>query len=573
MAPGSNGHASRERLCSLRVLGLVAAMMGSWMYPARAQAPEPGQASGPGDAPPAGAAPAPGPAPAPPAPPAPAAGQAPPALPRVPGLRAIPGLVEALRATPAWLFQPSISLQATLTDNARSNDDNRRSDLILQVAPRITVHGNTPRLKLFADYSHRELLYLNDSRSDRSTDSLRGHGTLEAVEGFFFVDAQASVSQRQESAFGLIAADNEADEENTSQVRSFRLSPYIRSRPGARTDYEARYAVTSTDSDSDRLRNRTSELVSGRVSQQLTPFFGLGAQASQYSVSRSDRDDAEIDRYVGTIFFLPRRDLRLSAYAGKERTNLQPDETSTIHGFGVAWRPTPRTDIAAQRDRRFFGTGYRGHIAHRHRRSAIRVAASRDVSTLEDLVLRPTGTTIEDIFADALSGLFPDPVQREQVARALLEQAGVDPDSPLFAAFLTDRLFLEKRVEASVALLGTRNTVSFGVSRAKREPLEDVPTLLDDFGLTRSLRTDVMTASWSRRMTGRSSITGTASRIRNVSLEDDGLHSRRLRFAVTGATRVGTKSTASLQLRHVRFDSSGRDYRENAIIAAFNYYF
>src|SRR5581483_9033998 len=136
---------------------------------------------------------------------------------------------------------------------------------ITQVTPGISITGRGKRLSANLNYTGDLISYARDRENDRLANTLSAFGTLEAIERFFFIDAQANVGQNYISPFAARPSDNTTITNNRVETRTSSLSPYVRSQlPGGYT-YELRNRNTWTRTDADFLSKIDTQQWSGNL--------------------------------------------------------------------------------------------------------------------------------------------------------------------------------------------------------------------------------------------------------------------------------------------------------------------
>lgn len=480
-----------------------------------------------------------------------------------------------------WVVTPNLTIRGTYSDNIGLAPKGReRSDFVAELVPGVRITTNHPRLKLNADYQHQEFYYLDDSSRGRSVDLLRADATWEAIEQLFFVDAQANVSEQAISLFGAQAPSGANVTDNRTELRSFRVSPYIRGAIGNRTNYELRYVLTDTSSDAAAISRARTEEQRASINTAVTSTVGLGfsydhSNSMLRGNSREPERDRTIERYLVTLSYAPEEHFRVFGSLGQEKSNFFGDgKFRRTEGYGFSWSPTPRTSLNAQRDRRFFGVGHSFEIAHRMPSSAISVAWVRDVSSLADLVLEPVGGNLRTVLSDALTRRFPEPAQRNLAVQSLLNVLGLTGNELLLLPTLSDRIFTSRSLTATYAVSGGVNTLTLIVARSDRRAISTGESVLDDFAGDRDVRTQTFGINWSHTLSSVTTLTAAVTQLRSTGLGEAAESSRTTSATVGSYHRLSPRTSASLDLRHVLFRGSVRDdYRENAIVASLFYAF
>jgi uncharacterized protein (PEP-CTERM system associated) len=378
---------------------------------------------------------------------------------------------EAQAQARAWTIVPSIGLRGTYTDNVSLAAAPQRGEFVTQVSPAINILGRSSRFTGSLNYAANALFYARDSGQNRLANVLNAFGTLEAVENFFFVDAQGSISQNYISPFGARPPDIFTTTDNRAETRTFGLSPYLRGQFAGGYSYELRNRNTWTNSDTGALADVHTRQWTASLASPI-PLFGWGIDASDSRISyEADNRPEQEERLVrARLFFQPDPALRLSVSAGREQNNyaLQQERSYDIYGFGALWRPTPRTTAELNWERRFFGTSRLASLTHRTRLTAWSASYSRNVSTFQQELLRlPPGDTAALLDAIFLARI-PDPTERRAAVEEFLRTSGMPAFLTNSLAFYTQQVFLQERLQGSAGIIGVRNSVTFTAFRSRR---------------------------------------------------------------------------------------------------------
>jgi len=364
-----------------------------------------------------------------------------------------------------WAVKPSITVRETYTDNAFPDSTEARSDFITHVTPDIRIEGRTPRLTANFHYAPTGLFFARNSDANDVVNDLSGYANLEAVERFFFVEGSGYIAQTYVSPFAPRPADIANTTQNRIETRTATVSPYVR-HEGRDLTYELRNRNTWTNSNQPSLGNFRTQQWTGRVAGPVRRF-GWALEFDDTAVTHQDalvnRPEDKARLYRGRLYWQPDPALRLSASAGSEENNyvLQETQRTTIYGAALAWRPSTRTTADLEYENRFFGPYRLARFTHRTRLTAWNLSYTRNFSTYQQEVLRlaPGDTTalLDPIFA----ARFPDPDQRRAAVEQFQRASGTPEFLASSIAFYTQTVFLNEVVDASFAIVGVRNSITF----------------------------------------------------------------------------------------------------------------
>lgn len=485
-----------------------------------------------------------------------------------------------------WKITPSLNLQETYTDNVRlATSGNEKSDFITQINPGISVSGTGSHLKLNGSYTMQNIFYASDSGSNSINHQLSANGNVELLDDLFFVDGRASISQQNISAFGPQTIDNTNITGNRTDVKTYSISPYIHLHFKNFASLESRYthdAVSTgsgglSDSQSDRiLLSLNSGTDFGRLGWGLNYSKQRIGFDSQSSTTQSSTD---LETYSGNLSYRVTPQFSLTATGGEEKNNylsLTGKSGGTFWTGGFEWKPSQRTSISASAGQRFFGNTYALKVDHRSRRTLWSVDYSEDITTTRDQFLIPASIdTAEFLVNSHLFDFLPE-AQRLAAAEAFIKFNGLPSALAENINFFTNRFFLQKRLQASVSVTGTRNTIILSFVDTSREAQTSQAAdsqLLGPSSLSLNDNTNSVgvNALWNLRISPQTNANLSAGFTRTTSdatnRQDD---FKTLRISLT--KQFQPKLNGMIELRHNENDSNQANsgYSENAITASVN---
>lgn len=476
-------------------------------------------------------------------------------------------------AARGWSIRPRISSTMTATDNGQVGGGTKgESDLITELAPGIRIEARTARLRAYVDYSLRGQHYLNDSHS-RTQNALNAFGTFEAVDDWLFIDVSGIIAQQSISAFGTQSNDSLRNS-NSTETATYRLSPYIRGKLGSAVDYQLRYNASTTRADASNASDVDLGQWVGRLGGS-TPFQNLkwsidaNRQTTEYSNGR--KTDADLLRAMTSYAITPQ--FRVSLSGGWERNNYASldQESRSTHGYGFDWNPTPRTQISAFKESRFFGDGHRFSFSHRFPMSSIRYTDSKDVSVLPNQFATAGMGSIYDLYFEQFSTQIQDPVLRAAFVNALLASSGINPNQQVVSSFLSSRATLQRQQQLAYVLYGARNSLTLQLNRSESSSLL-AAGVIDDFSQSSSVRQRGLSLNFSHRLSPLSNLNATVSRQQSTGQgSGSSLKTTTSIYMLSASTKLGAKTTGSLSLRHTDFDNNTDPYTENALVGTITY--
>lgn len=473
-----------------------------------------------------------------------------------------------------WIVEPAITVRETWTDNVDLRpSDTAQSDFVTEISPSIRVVGRGARVNAQFEYSPIGLLYARDSDRNDIQNMLNAFGSVEAIENFFFVEARGQISQQTVSAFGSQSASQISDTANRTETRQFSVSPYIKGEIGSVANYGLRLDASRISTDANLGVDRTTKSWTAKLESAST--LAGWAWAADFLDTRSDYSEGADTRYQmarGTISYYFDSRLRVFVRAGREKNNFAADDGSDItHGVGFRWAPTERTEIAGETDDRFFGRSYLYSFKHRMRRSSWNASLSKDITTLAEQLSRNAGGTSYQRLFDLLASQIPDPIERAEEVRRQLRESGIAADFPNQGGFLSGRIFAEKRAQASLALLGIRNTVTFSGFRSESTPISGPIGIVDDFATASEVTQTGFGVNWGHKLTALSSLSTGLNWIRSTGASFESIETQQKGATIAFTTQLSPHATGAISVRHIRFDGQGNtanSYRENAVLGS-----
>jgi uncharacterized protein (PEP-CTERM system associated) len=455
------------------------------------------------------------------------------------------------------------------------------SDFVSQINPGIFLNGIAPRFKLTADYTMNNLIYAENSNLTRIRHQLNAMGPAELMEDFFFVDGTAIIAQQNISLLGPQALNNVNVTGNRANVRTFNVSPYIRHRFKNFASAELRYAHNIVSSNANQLRSSEADSFLARVNSG-TDFgklhWGLNYSHNMIHFDRSDRT-VELERSLANLRYMFTPRFGLTGMGGYERNSflsIRGSPSSPTWMVGFVWTPSERTNIVANGGKRFFGDTYFAEESHRTRLTTWNFSYIQEITTFNQQSLLSGAGGITNSLNQLIGAQFPNiPPETIQQNTGLLLGPNFSGSFLGPTNFFTNRLFLQKRLQASVALNGVRNTLvltGFDMTRQAYSP-DDVDADLIGAANAALLNDTVQTggnALWSYRVSEFTSANLSFAYSRfsflNTDRKDD------LRLISASLTRrfpqILPSLSGTIQYRRNERDSNqGNGYRENAAIA------
>jgi hypothetical protein len=499
----------------------------------------------------------------------------------------------------------------TYTDNVRLGTGGAftggggKEDFVTQINPGMVITGQGSRFNLNVDYTMNNLIYAENSNLTRMRHQLNAMGTGELIKDLFFVDARAMITQQNTSLLGPQAFDNVNVTGNRADVRTLSASPYLRHRFGDIATGEIRYTHNEVTSSIARVNSSanvyTATVNSGDAFRILQ--WGLNYSNQMIEFTQSGRE-VELERSTANLRYMVTSQFALTGTGGYERNSflsVRGKNSSPMWTVGFMWQPNDRTSVALSGGQRFFGDTYSALVNHRTRLTVWNASYDENITTFnQQAAASGAGGFGAGGFGGGGfggggfggggfgggglggGGLGGGGLGGGGLGGGGLGGGGLgggftgsffDPTN-----FFTNRLFLQKRFQASITLNGLRNTVvirGFNMTRQAFSPESadfDLPGLAE-LGLLNHTRQTGANALWSYRFSqltrGNFNFGYTRFSFLGTGREDDLLMTS---VSVVRQLQDRPNVFAELRARHNQRDSNqpGGDYRENAVIASLN---
>jgi len=413
-------------------------------------------------------------------------------------------------ASPAWAqkveMEPWVTARVTASDNAGLGFATSGRDLITDITGGLRVRTEGARTSLVGSVALRSFIYANNTQGNDIIPEVDLTGRWSAVERFFFIEAAARTTQAYIDPFAPGLTDTSTD--NNATITQYRLSPFIESQPGPNLHFRAR---------SDNAKTKDYGQESAAFGAIDSSYFGL----HRISLERdpvplgwrleAERSETQYQgEFVPLITDIARAlvnvavvdTFRVGLRVGVERDNFLTDPGwHSIYGGQLSWRPSERTVLDFDAEKRFFGNGVHLTFTHRMPWLTWDLRASRDLDTSASALfeLGPSNN-VAALLDSLLTTRIPDPAQRASQVQDIISRQGLPASTTKVIPILAPRLSVVENVSLGATYLGSRNTLALTMGATRtRDAVEEGP-LATDSSLTNNLQ-KVVTLAYTLRMT------------------------------------------------------------------------
>lgn len=449
----------------------------------------------------------------------------------------------------SWEMSPSAEVSQTYTDNIGLNNDNKQSEWITEVVPRVLFDRQGARTQFGLGYQARALFHQENPDRDRTLHEARGDGSVALVRRRLFLDG--NILRRAELNIGDQIVPDTALFGGDTSVTSYGAGPRLEYEFGRTAGLNARYRRQRVDfSDSALSSTETDSFNAGLVSGP--GFSRWGWQLGYRRVEESPREEVAergeriFETHSGEVSVRAGRRSELFAGGGYDNYRYEGPAESIDGAFwevGGRWRPRRNVSMEIAGGERF---------DRRTQRADIEVRGSSITGTLGYSESVETRTTR---FSEVLDS--PESVEDYLSAGGDIEVDGESGE--VLGVIQSDEVFLLKQGRAQLAWERRHSRIALSLTETERH--------LQRSGDTELSRGGVLSWRWTRlqrtTVDARAGLTHREFRA--------GLKHRVRSFQVRGANTLTETLNGSLTFRVDDLDAEGpgaRDYRVHRITLA-----
>ena len=298
-------------------------------------------------------------------------------------------------------LSPSISLQqfySSYTGAAQSIED-----AVTSITPGISAVSKNQFIDLSLDYSLQDNFYA--VRNENTLFHLANvDGQFTILRELLYLGTTLRNSEQNISNSGRNAYDNLSLSEDTSNVLSYSVDPFLRYQFGHFADMELKYSVGEllTEINDSNNENYSLSLKNGSTFSRMLWELGYTSNSQDFQ----NGDTVILNNMQGRIRYLLSRKLALITSLGYDENTYS--NTNRVDGLlwngGLEWNPSIRTSVQLVYGRRFFGTDLSLKASHRTRKTMLSIEYSIIPETTRNLLVRDQVFRIADPFGNSIGG-------------------------------------------------------------------------------------------------------------------------------------------------------------------------
>ena len=384
-----------------------------------------------------------------------------------------------------WKFGASAGATETYTSNVNySISSLAEGDWVTSITGALQINGEGARLKLNGSIGATASFYAGQSENNSFAPSVNLSGTLEAIEKFAYVDAQASVSQTFLSPFGAQPGNLVNATQNRYTQQTYAVSPYIKGVFGSSNiSYQLRNdnywtVATSFGNSSANVPNTYSNALNGSMSSPVNPwgwtleysrFYydnGVASGGNVGNLGTSASGPTRHNRYVACLPYQIDPQLQIAARIGYEGNQFPVQDSTGTH---IRVRRAMESDDQDQRWR-IRGTSVLWHFVFgAGQPPAAQCRAEREFCARHQQLsaTRPGhsggrhGPPVRRMPRSRREFRIPPSGRRRSTSS--WRRSGLPPTLASPVNFYATSLTLQDTANVSLVLIGTRNSLGFSV--------------------------------------------------------------------------------------------------------------
>jgi uncharacterized protein (PEP-CTERM system associated) len=392
------------------------------------------------------------------------------------------------------LAEPFVTARITASDNAGLGFTTSGRDLITEVTGGVRFRSEGARVSLFGTVSLDAFAYARRTQANDIVPTVDLTGRVAAVERFFFIEGAARTTQTPIDPFapGLTATSTQ----NNATLTQYRLSPYLQSDPSSTLHFRARSDNTTT-----KDYGQNSAAVDA-IDNAYFGFHTISLERDPVPVGWRLSAERSETRYQGELVpivsdvarallnFAVTDTIRAGLRVGAEQNNFLVDQSwQSIYGGQFSWRPSERTALDFEAEKRFFGNGVQFVFTHRMPQLAWELRASRTLDTTpSSLFTLPPTDNVSALLDATLTTRIPNPADRATQVQNIISRQGLPSSTAIGIPILAQRVSVSENASLGLSFLGIRNTIALTLFATRTRDAVDEGPLATDSAATNNIQ-------------------------------------------------------------------------------------
>jgi uncharacterized protein (PEP-CTERM system associated) len=380
-----------------------------------------------------------------------------------------------------WTIEPGVSSQLTWTSNSLLGAGPAQDDTVLDVRPRVSIRGEGARLRVSGAFALNGIAYLDHSQPTRALPEGDLAARLETIERWLYLEAAVRAAQASSDPFGV--RPEAGSTTNTVTTSQGRFSPSIEAAIGPLSRYRIRSDNTWTHESYADSAAVTPVGAAGYFARHSASIehdprpFGWRLEAERSDTRYKDDVTPPLitDLARLSVDYALTEDFSLGLRGGYERNSfLATDDRNAIYGGQARWRPSARTLLTVDGERRFFGSAWHLGFDHRTPQFAMTLSLSRGIQSAPQSVFEvPATGNVEALLLEMFTTRYPDAAERARVVRQFIADQGLPSSTLGPTSIFSQRLSLVTSRSGSVGLIGVRNSLVLSGFYIRTEDIPD----------------------------------------------------------------------------------------------------
>ena len=362
----------------------------------------------------------------------------------------------------------SLEVRAAATNNGGVDDNGmRQGDFITSLRPALDVTHTGAGFNADLHAAATLIDFAKGSQRNGVLPDVRGALGATVVEQWLKLDAAGYLRAAESDPFGVRTDDVTAA--NRRNEWGVLAGPTLQHDFGPDANVVARHQFGMTRGGAsagpgDDAARLDTNLTLVRFERKPKP---LGVSAELTRLDNRSTSDVGDSRYTLTTGRLRATmvvgDVRVGALAGQDRSDyLLSSHVDPLYGAALDWTPSLRTHLELELEHRYFGQSGRLRLDHRTPFLAMAIDLRRQpLDATSSFGTLAQGADLRGTLDSILTTRYPDPATRAGVVDAIVASRGLDTRSAGAVNLVGDYPQLQTAAQASLALLGSRDTLSF----------------------------------------------------------------------------------------------------------------